>query len=377
MSKTKNLLSISGADFVGAGVSGAFWFILATLISPEKFGEIHYFLGIAGLAYGLSLIGSSDVISVYVAKKIQLQSTLSLLSLIIGAVSAIIIIVLFTRIDVSFLLIVFIVNDLAIGYLLGKKLFVRYSKYVLTQKCLTLTLGISFYFILGPDWIIYALALSYIHFSIIVYKIFKSSKIDLTTLKSRAGFVGNNYLMKILTIVRSQADKIIIVPLIGFEILGNYVLALQIMTVLMIFPSIIYKYTLPHDASGVETKRIKIMALVGAVGLSILGITLIPVVLPDIFPEYSEAGTAIQIVSIAIIPGTITQFYTSKFLGMEKSKMILISRILMAVTIVVGILLLAPTFKIIGASVAFVLSSIIETIFLVSSYHLWIKKPVR
>ena len=126
MSKTKNLLSISGADFVGAGVSGAFWFILATLISPEKFGEIHYFLGIAGLAYGLSLIGSSDVISVYVAKKIQLQSTLSLLSLIIGAVSAIIIIVLFTRIDVSFLLIVFIVNDLAIGYLLGKKLFVRY-----------------------------------------------------------------------------------------------------------------------------------------------------------------------------------------------------------------------------------------------------------
>ena len=105
MSKTKNLLSISGADFVGAGVSGAFWFILATLISPEKFGEIHYFLGIAGLAYGLSLIGSSDVISVYVAKKIHLQSTLSLLSLIIGAVSAIIIIVLFTRIDVSFLLI--------------------------------------------------------------------------------------------------------------------------------------------------------------------------------------------------------------------------------------------------------------------------------
>jgi len=48
----------------------------------------------------------------------------------------------------------------------------------------------------------------------------------------------------------------------------------------------------------------------------------------------------------------------------------------MAATIIVGILLLAPTFKIIGASVAFVLSSLVETIFLVSSYHLWIKKPV-
>ena len=376
MSKIKNLLSISGADFLGASISGAFWFILATLISPEKFGEIHYFLGIAGLAYGLSLIGSSDVIAVYTAKKIPLQATISLLSLIIGAVSAIIVIILFARIDVSFLLIVFIINDLAIGYLLGKKLFVRYSKYVLTQKCLTLTLGISFYFILGPDWIIYALALSYVHFSIIIYKVSRNSKIDLSVLKSRAGFVSNNYVMKILTIVRSQADKIIIMPLIGFEILGNYVLALQIVTVLMIFPSIIYKYTLPHDATGVETKRIKIIALVGAVGLSILGITLIPAILPDIFPKYSEAGTAIQIISIAIIPSTITQFYTSKFLGMEKSKMILISRILMAVTIVVGILLLAPTFKIIGASVAFVLSAVIEAVFLVSSYHLWIKKSV-
>ena len=369
------MLSISGADFFGAGISGAFWFILATLILPEKFGEIHYFIGIAGLAYGLSLIGSSDVLSVYVAKKIQLQSTLGLLSLIIGTISAIVVIVLFTRIDVSFLLIVFIVNDLAIGYLLGKKLFVRYSKYILTQKCLTLTLGISFYFVLGPDWIIYALALSYVHFSIIVYKTFRSSKIDFSELKSHAGFVSNNYLMKIFTIVRSHVDKLIIVPLIGFEILGNYVLALQIVTILMIFPNIIYKYTLPHDATGVETKRIKIMALVGAVGLSILGITLIPVILPDIFPKYSEAGTAIQIVSIAIIPGTITQFYTSKFLGMEKSKMILVSRILMAVTIIVGIVLLAPTFKIIGASVAFVLSAIIEAVFLVSSYHLWIKKP--
>ena len=89
----------------------------------------------------------------------------------------------------------------------------------------------------------------------------------------------------------------------------------------------------------------------------------------------SEAVIAIQIISIAIIPATITQFYTSKLLGMEKSKMILISRILMAATTIIGILLLAPTFKIVGVSVAFVLARIIEVVFLVLSYHLWIKKP--
>ena len=375
MSKIKNLLSISGADYIGAGISGVFWFILATLISPEEFGEINYYLAIAGLAYGISLIGSSDAISVYVAKKIQIQSTLSLLSLIIGGVSAIVIITQFTRIDVSFLLLAFIVNDLAIGYLLGKKLFVNYSKYLLTQKSLTLTLGISFYFILGPDGIIYALALSYVHFSIIIYKIFASSKVNFSLLKSNAGFVGNNYSMKLLSVVGNQVDKIVIVPLIGLEILGNYALAIQIIIVLMILPGIVYKYTLPQDATGVETKRIKMVTLVGAIGLSIFGMTLLPIILLDIFPKYSGAVTAIQIISIAIIPATITQFYTSKLLGMEKSKMILVSRILMAVTTIIGILLLAPTFKIVGASVAFVLARIIEVVFLVLSYHLWVKKP--
>ena len=375
MSKIKNLLSISGADYIGAGISGVFWFILATLISPEEFGEINYYLAIAGLAYGISLIGSSDAISVYVAKKIQIQSTLSLLSLIIGGVSAIVIITQFTRIDVSFLLLAFIVNDLAIGYLLGKKLFVNYSKYLLTQKSLTLTLGISFYFILGPDGIIYALALSYVHFSIIIYKIFASSKVNFSLLKSNAGFVGNNYSMKLLSVVGNQVDKIVIVPLIGLEILGNYALAIQIIIVLMILPGIVYKYTLPQDATGVETKRIKMVTLVGAIGLSIFGMTLLPIILLDIFPKYSGAVIAIQIISIAIIPATITQFYTSKLLGMEKSKMILVSRILMAITTIIGILLLAPTFKIVGASVAFVLARIIEVVFLVLSYHLWVKKP--
>ena len=374
LSKIKNLLSISSADYLGAGISGIFWFTLATLISPEEFGEIHYYLAIAGLAYGISFIGSSDAISVYVAKKIQLQSTLSLLSLVIGTISAIVIILHFTRIDVSFLLLVFIVNDLAIGYLLGKKLFVSYSKYILTQKSLTLALGISFYFIFGPDGIIYALALSYVHFLIIIYKIFRSSKIDFSVLKSHAGFISNNYLMKLLTVVETQVDKIIIVPLIGLEILGNYALALQIVFILMIFPGIIYKYTLPQDATGVETKRIKMIALVIAVGLSILGITLLPTILLEFFPKYSDAVTAIQIVSITIVPAAIAHFYTSKLLGMEKSKTAVISRALKAITVIVGILLLAPTFKIIGLSVAFVLSTIIETVFLVLSYHLWIKR---
>ena len=103
---------------------------------------------------------------------------------------------------------------------------------------------------------------------------------------------------------------------------------------------------------------------------------MLPIILSDIFPKYNEAVIAIQIVSIAIIPATITSFYTSKLLGMEKSKMVLISKAIMAITITTSILLLATTWELIGISIAYVLSTIVEAVFLVLSYHLWVKKSI-
>ena len=41
-----------------------------------------------------------------------------------------------------------------------------------------------------------------------------------------------------------QIDKIIITPLLGFTLLGNYSLALQAINIMMIISSISYKYLL-------------------------------------------------------------------------------------------------------------------------------------
>ena len=136
MNKVSGLLSITTADIVGAGITAIFWFILAALMLPEEYGQIHYFMGIAGLAYGISLIGTSEVVTVYVAKKIQLQSTLVFLGLIVGCISAIIISIIFSRVDVSFLLIAFILNDLAIGYLQVRNSFHSIQSILLRRRVL-------------------------------------------------------------------------------------------------------------------------------------------------------------------------------------------------------------------------------------------------
>ena len=108
-----------------------------------------------------AILGNQTVTTVYTAKKIPLQSTLTLISLVTGGVSSVIILFMFMKFDVSLLIIAFIINDIGIGYLLGKKFFLNYSKYFLTQKSLTFALGIILYFVLGPDGIILGLVLSY------------------------------------------------------------------------------------------------------------------------------------------------------------------------------------------------------------------------
>ena len=369
MKGVKEILSLSVGDYGGAIIVSAFWFLLAFLISPEEYGEIHYFIGIAGLAFSISLLTTQETIVVYTAKNVKLAPTLFLISLIAGGIAAVVVAALFSRVDSSFLLLGFIVNDLAIGYIVGKKLFTKYPKYFLLQKSLTFVLGISFFYLFGVEGIIFAIALSYGHFLFIIAKVFRTSSIDFSLLKKHRGFIGNNYFMHVSGAVRSHIDKIIIVPLIGFEILGNYALALQIYAVLMIFSNIIYRYALPHDASGTSTRKIKLIGLSYAVGVSMLGFTILPMIVPQIFEKFNDIGPAIQIISLAIIPTTIGLFYTSQILGREKSSVILASRILGSISIIAMLVVLAPLYGMIGAASAFVLSALVGCVFLVCAEY--------
>ena len=365
MKKINNLFLMTIANAGGSGITAVFWFIIAALLVPSEYGEIQYLIAMAGLGYTISLIGTSEVISVYTAKKIQLQSTLILLSLIAGIILGLILLFLFSKVDVNFLILAFIINDIGLGYLLGKRFFSKYSKYLVTQKSLTLGLGLSFYFIFGVEGIIFGLALSYIHFTIIIFNVLKSSKIDFSLLKTHFGFVGNNYAINVSGIARNNIDKIIVVPIIGFEILGNYALAIQFYAVFMIFSKVVYQYTLPHDSVGQTTTKAKVIALISSVIMTVLGITITPFIMPVIFPEYNEAIIAVQIISLAVIPSTVALILTSKFLGNENSKIVLSGRIVFVIIIITLIVILTPIYGIVGIASSFVIASTIQSVLFV------------
>jgi len=363
--KYRDISLIGSADIIGTIISSVFWLVLASQISPEKYGEIFYFLGIAGMAVAFVLIGTVRTITVYSSKNIKIESTLYFLSLLLGLVASFIIIVIFYRADVIFLLFGYVIHSLSMGELLGNRIFKSYAKYTLIQKILTLVLGLLFLLIFGADGIIFALAITYVFFSIVIFNRFKKTKINFNLLRERSKFIINNYIVEILTKSNAHLNKLIIVPLLGFGVLGNFSLALQLVGVGLIFSSVVFKYTVPYDARGEENKKLKKISLLVSIVLAFLGVLVAPSIIPIFFPEYIGVIDVIRIISFSIIPMTITNIYASKLLGQENSKQILFSKTLSTVSFIIAIIVLSPYFGIIGVAIGFLLSTIIESVCLI------------
>ena len=360
----KGLLSIGFADIVGSAIAAFFWLYIASQLNPDVYGELIYFISIAGLAQMVSLLGSSNALTVYTAKNVKIQSTLFLISILAAAISLAIITIFYNRIDAGLLAVGFVVFSLVNSVILGKKLFVKYSKLVLSQKILTLILGIGLYFVFDVYGIIYGLALSYIPHLVVFVKEFSRTRIDFALLKPRKGFIINNYVMNLVAGLGGTVDKLIIAPVLGLALLGNYSLALQMFTMMMVFSEIVYKYLLPFDASGKSNKKIRQIALVVSIIIAILGVTILPNVVDWLFPKYVDATDAIQIMSVGVVPGTISILYSSKFLGMEKSKFVMTAKLVSLGVMFGGFLYFGPIYGAIGLAWIIVAIFIWESIFL-------------
>jgi len=370
MKQIKSLATVGLGDILGSGITTAFWFYLAILMNPDSFGELHYFISIAAIVSYFALIGSQNTITVYVAKKIPIQTTFNFISLIGGIIGFVILYLLFQRIDIGFLVFGYIIYNLVIGQLLGKQEYKNYFKYIIIQKILTPIFGLGLFFILDIQGVIYGLAISYVFFSFVIIKNFTKVKIDFKLLYPRKGFIINNYLNALSGVLPGQADKIIIMPILGAALLGNYSLSLQIISMMMIFSAILYKYMLPQESAGYNIELIKKLLIFSSIILTIIGFFIVPMIVPTIFPKYTDAIEPIKIMSLSIIPLSISKIYTSKFLAMEKSKVIFIGSVTSTVILIPTMIAFGIWFGIPGIAASFVLATVIQA----SYYYLASKK---
>jgi len=360
----KDLTIIGLANLVSNGISVIFWLYVASLLGAEQYGEISYFIAIAGIASTVSLVGVGSTLIIYTAKEIRIQATLFFIAIVSSMITAIIVYFLYSNIGISFYIIGIVIFTLATSEILGRKLYSDYSKYMISQRILMVVFSLGFYFLIGPTGILIGMALAFFPYLFRIYKGFKETKIEFSLVKPRLGFIANNYFLQLSESLSGNLDKIIIGPLFGFIILGNYHLALQLLAILGILPSIVYQYILPREASGLSNTLLKKLTVLASIVLAIIGMGLGPIVLPILFPEFIESTDIVKIVSLAVIPMTIITMYISKFLAQEKSKIVFVGSGIYLITIILGIIVLGKYFGVNGIAAALVISNTVEAIYL-------------
>ena len=351
----RNVTTIGSANIIGTAITSVFWILIAGLLGTESYGELGYFLSIIGISSMIAMIGGGYTMQVYTAKGIKIESSLYFIGIITSTVAAVVLFLIFENLGVSISVIGIVIFNFILFEILGKKLYKKYFKIFVAQKILFVIISFVLYSVFGPEGILIGYGVSMLIFSQIIYKSFRNTVVDFSIIKERTKFISHVYLADLSATARNHVDKLIIAPLLGFAFLGNYFLGLQVLALMLIIPAIVFKYTLHEDSVGKSTGKIKILTIVVSFFVMLLGIFVAPLVIPIVLPEYSTAVNLIPILSLVVIPRTISIMIVSSFLGQENSKYVVIGNIITFGVLVTSIFPLAELFEITGVAIAYVI----------------------
>jgi len=362
--QVRNLTAVGVANLASNGISGLFWIYLATILGTEGYGELGYMLAIMGTIASVSAFGTGNTLIVYVSKGEKIQATIFFIILISTTIIGIISYFLFQNLAIAVYPLASVIFASVLFDMLGRKSFVNYGKYMISQRIIMVSLALFLYQEYQINGIVLGYTLSFLPFSFLMYRSFKESKIDFSVLKGKTFFILNNYATHILKIIFVNVDKLLIVPLFGTIVLGSYQLGFQIFAIAMLLPNSVLAYTLPHDATGIKNLKLKKYTIFISSIITVLAIFASPTIIPMIFPDFEESIIVIQIMSLAFIPASLSISYTSELLGAGRSKIILISTSIGIIIIILGIFTLGKDYGLYGISASFVMAKTAEFVFL-------------
>ena len=372
LKKNRSINAITTMGFgniVGNSLSSIFWILIAGLLGTENYGQLSYFLAIIGIFSAVSMFGGQYTMQVYTSKRIKIESSLYLISIFSGLFMGIILFLVFQDVGVSIALIGITMLNFYYSELIGKKLFSKYSLLYIVQKILFVSLSLILYYLIGFEGILIGYGLSHFLFIKHIIKIISSEKFNLKLLSSKKKVIFFNYISELTATARNNVDKILIVPFFGLSLLGNYFLALQILSLMYILPGIVTKYTIGEDSRGESTLKIKFITVLISIALAFLGVFVGPKFLPIFFPQFVDAIELLPIISIAVIPRTISIMIMSKLLATEKNFHVTIGNLITFLLLVIGIILSFQFYEEIGMAYSYLIATSGTSIYLIFAIY--------
>jgi len=335
---------------VTAAILGAiFWLLLAVLIHPIAYGHLSWLIAIAMVLSTFCLFGMGKTIVTYYPKERNdklLNSSVFLVLTLSLAVGAIVSLVLNPL--VGLLVISSSLFSIAVYSELAKRRYKNYMWMWISVRSLSLFLPVLLYCLWGlVAGILAGLAVAYFIFGCKVLKHLHFN-LDLSEVRAKLRFSLNTWGADISRVAVYFLDKILIGVLFGMAVLGYYQFGYRIFVLFGVLPQVLFFYLLPEKSAGEKTKKIEIYGILVSLGLAGLVFIFAPLVVPQIFPNFTEGIGSIQLMGLAIIPATIAVEKTSELYSQEKANMVLGSHLFALGVGTVGIISLGRSFGLLG-----------------------------
>lgn len=364
----RNLVYTGIGNFGAAAAAIVFWIVIINLLDVDEYGFFNYVISIAVLLSFASLIGLITFLTTFLAKgKMEVRNPAKSLMIITSTAAAAIAFGLQISNSLVLLVPAIAILEIVVAELLGDKRYKIYSIVFIAHKAAQSAIAILFFFLYGIDGLLIGYGLGYLIVLPIFLKGLKLSN-PLSILSANWAFLLHGYSMSMVNVIVLFSDKLVIAPLFGFHALGLYQFGSQVLTFAGILPTIFFNYLLPHESSGNKTS-LHTFAIATSGIFSVAFIMLIPIIVESVFPKFVESILAAQIISIGVVPMTITYLIYSTFLAHDKSKYVLIGSIIFVAAQYPLIYLFGSYFGIAGMSLATITALSVQCAFIVMIYE--------
>jgi len=361
--KLKELISLGFINLSSSVIFGIFWLYLASIMTKEEYGELGFLIAIANVGATISLFGIGTMVVVYETKNENVFPSSFILVLISANITALVTFGLIQNVFVSILIVGMVIFQIMLSGLNSKRRYGDFSKHKIIRAAITVGVALVLFQIFGINGILLSYFLSTLFILKDLNSLIKNKRIEFSLLKPKIPFILHLFSTNLTTVFVRWGDKILIGSLLGFSALASYFIAIQYFFLLTTIPLSLSIYLMPQESQGRKNKKIKIFSIIISCLVSIISIIVIPYGINNFLPKYEESIFLMQILSVGIIPLTISSIQGAEFIGKENSRVVLIASVLQAGIYFGSILLLSQEFGIVGLPIGFVLAISIRVIF--------------
>jgi O-antigen/teichoic acid export membrane protein len=369
------LIYITAGNLLGAIIGAGFWLLLASLQNAEEYGKINYEISLGSLIASVALLGFNTTINLYSGRSLtSLNVQANQTVLITTGISSIAVLLLLS----NWLLALFILTMnfwvMSTHGLLGRKSYVHYSISTIGARASQFVMSIFLYYMFGVHGIIIGFIISFIVFSYPYFFTIRKFSLNFNIVKAKVKSSLHVYSFNLSNALLLYLDKLIIGPLFGYAILGQYQLAFQFLMFFGVIPISFYQYLIPEESSGRKNTRLRTVGLFISVALTIVMFMVSPWIMKTFFPSYIGSSVPTQILSLGTVPMMVVWIVNSKLITTGKTKLVLSGAIIYQVIQAVLIIFLGNYIGINGLALAVVLALSFQASYLCVSSKYFEKK---